>query len=254
MLTLPHTWLRKGAVLSLVLFTAACASPKPGEVGVDGVFDPYEAENRSVHRLNVGLDRALLRPAGKAYVTVVPDDAQTLISNAADNLSEPSNVMNHFFQGDLKGVGTSLFRFALNSTLGLGGFFDPAAEFGVTAQDTDFGETLHVWGFEEGAYVELPALGPSTERDAVGKAVDLLTDPVGHLIPDAAATAGTGLKVADRLGSRGKFGDAIDGILYGSADSYAQTRLFYLQNRRFELGIEAEETYIDPTEIDTNGF
>ena len=62
------------------------------------------------------------------------------------------------------------------------------------------------------------------------------------------------MKVADRVGSRARYGDTLDSVLYESTDSYSQTQLLYLQNRRFELGIENEDSYIDPTEIDTEGF
>ena len=38
------------------------------------------------------------------------------------------------------------------------------------------------------------------------------------------------------MGNRQQFADTYESILYESADSYAQARLVYLQNRRFELG------------------
>lgn len=219
-----------------------------------GVYDPYEPTNRAVHRFNVGLDRAVLRPVSKGYDAVVPDGVQTMVGNASDNLGEPSNLVNRTLQGDLRGAGVALYRFAVNSTVGLGGIYDVAAEFGVTADDTDFGETLHTWGGGEGAYVELPVLGPSTTRDATGRVVDAVLNPLSTVMNSDQKTLRTSLKVADRVGSRARYGDTLDSVLYESTDSYSQTQLLYLQNRRFELGIENEDSYIDPTEIDTEGF
>ena len=145
-------------------------------------------------------------------------------------------------------------RFVINSTLGFGGLFDVASDFGIEDHETDFGETLHVWGAGEGAYVELPFLGPSTQRDAVGKVVDLFTNPLSYTLDDPESYYGPVASVASGLGNRGRFSDTIDSILYDSADSYAQARLIYLQNRRFELGQEDQGAEIDPFELDTSGF
>lgn len=136
-------------------------------------------------------------------------------------------------------------RFAVNSTLGLGGVHDPAGqEFGLGEVDTDFGETLYVWGVPEGAYVELPLIGPSTQRDAFGKVVDLFIDPLNSVIDDHPALTIAGIKLASKVSDRARFGDTVDSILYDSADSYVQTRLLYLNHRWYELGMEGGE--IDP--------
>jgi len=242
------------AAAILLAFVAACTPVDTAQIDERGVFDPYEQQNRKVHRFNVGLDRAILRPAGNGYVSVVPQPVQTGVGNLGSNLSEPSSFVNHVLQADMEGAGTNFFRFLLNSTLGIAGVFDVASAMGIPEDESDFGETLHVWGAPEGAYVELPALGPSNERDATGKVVDLFTDPLSYVLPKPEKYLGTAARAADAVGSRGRFADTVDSVLYDSADSYAQARLFYLQNRRFELGIETEDTYIDPDEIDTEGF
>ena len=242
------------AAAFLLAFVAACTPVDTAQIDERGVFDPYEQQNRKVHRFNVGLDRTILRPAGNGYVSVVPQPVQTGVGNLGSNLSEPSSFVNHVLQADMEGAGTNFFRFLLNSTLGIAGLFDVASAMGIPEDESDFGETLHVWGAPEGAYVELPALGPSNERDATGKVVDLFTDPLSYVLPKPEKYLGTAARAADAVGSRGRFADTVDSVLYDSADSYAQARLFYLQNRRFELGIETEDTYIDPDEIDTEGF
>jgi phospholipid-binding lipoprotein MlaA len=82
----------------------------------------------------------------------------------------------------------------------------------------------------------------------------VVLNPLSHVLNTDERQIRTGINVADRVGQRAQLGDAIDSVLYESADSYSQTQLLYLQNRRFELGIEADDTYIDPNDIDTEGF
>ena len=246
---------REVSALLIVLMLAGCASGGMDRDPSDGIFDPNETGNRKVHAFNRGLDRALVRPAAKGYTNILPDEVEDIVSNFAANLGEPADMTNGLLQGNIKGVGIAAARFLINSTLGLAGMFDVAGDFGIEQYDTNFGETLHVWGAEEGPYVELPVLGPSTQRDAWGIAVDLFTNPLVYVIPTPEAYYAPVATGAARLGDRGRYADVIDSILYESADSYAQARLIYLQNRRFDLGQEdPSASAIDPFALDTEGF
>src|SRR2546430_1515224 len=69
-------------------------------------------------------------------------------------------------------------RFGINTTAGYAGVVDRAGQWNVPAHSADFGQTLAVWGVPEGPFVELPALGPSNLRDAVGSAVGIALDPL----------------------------------------------------------------------------
>lgn len=240
-----------GCALCALSLVAGCSAPQPGAP----FNDPYEATNRQVHAFNKGLDQALLRPGGQ--VLDATDGLTQPISNFADNAALPGMVLNGLLQGDVDSAITNTFRFLLNTSVGLGGLVDVAGEIGIEEQSTDFGQTLAVWGVPEGAYLELPVLGPSTERDAAGEIVDLLIDPLGALGTDNQIDYGTATRVVDIAISRGRYGEIIDGVLYDSADSYAQTRLAYLQNRRFELGEAPPEVdVIDPfsDELSLEGF
>ncbi|MEM6373332.1 MAG: VacJ family lipoprotein [Pseudomonadota bacterium] len=220
----------------------------------DGVNDPYEAQNRKVHAFNRGLDRALVRPAAVGYTSVLPDELEESVGNFATNLGQPSVMVNSLLQGNLRGFGQSTLRFTVNSTLGLLGFFDAASELRMADHTTDFGETLYVWGAGEGVYLELPLIGPSTTRSATGRFVDLFTNPLSYILDSPEEYYGTVASAANGLGTRGRFADTVDSILYESADSYAQARLIYLQNRRFRLGDTESSAEIDPFELDTEGF
>jgi phospholipid-binding lipoprotein MlaA len=139
-------------------------------------------------------------------------------------------------------------KFVINSTIGLGGVAKPAEQFGINGKGGDFGQTLHVWGVPEGPFIVIPAFGPSTGRDAVGILGDLSLDPVGPLMSEQARVFSFGIRAADVLGKRGNYSTSLDSILYGSADSYEQMKLIYLQARRFELDGTQEDDYFDPYE------
>lgn len=233
------------AALGLVGMLAAGCASDPGS----GAFnDPYEAQNRAVHATNLEVDRLLLRPTSKAYGAGIPKPVQQGISNFADNFATPGVMVNDLLQGDVNHLVENTFRFVINSTIGFAGVFDTADAFGLHGKSTDFGETLHVWGVREGAYLELPFYGPSTERDATGLVVDLVLDPLGFVLPSPEKHLGTLTKLASKVGDRGRYSETVDSILYESADGYAQARILYLQNRRFELGQETASDTIDPYE------
>lgn len=240
--------LRKITALGAIVAVSACATQNSVPSTAEGINDPHEQRNRKVHAFNKGLDRAILRPVSIAYTTVTPDPLEDGISNMANNLGTPNTIVNNLLQGDLAGAGISTGRFVMNSTIGLGGFIDAATAFNMPEADTDFGETLHVWGAGEGPYVELPLRGPSTRRDAAGQIVDLFLDPLSYRLPNPEGHYKTGISATAAIGKRGRFTDTVDSILYDSADSYSQSRLIYLQNRRFELNKGEDATYADPYE------
>ena len=235
-------WL--AGVLALALASCGPATLPPG----DQVDDRYEAQNRSAHELNVALDRTVLGPTSDAYGNGVPEPVRQGVSNFASNLSQPSYVLNNLLQLRLGDAAQNTLRFAINTTVGIGGLFDPATALGIPAESTDFGETMHIYGIPEGSYVVLPVLGPSTSRDTVGRVVDFALNPIRHWAeaPETYYLAGAG--ALSGLNSRYRFDGTIDGVLYESADSYAQLRSLYLQQRRFELGgtTDAGFGYEDP--------
>lgn len=226
-------------------FLAGCAAPPPPAA----VQDPYETGNRRIHAVNLAVDRAILSPAANGYSSILPEPLRKGVDNFAGNLDLPGEAVNHLLQVRPHLAIEDTLRFAINSTIGIGGLFDPATALGLPRRGTDFGETLHVWGMEEGNYVELPLLGPSTDRDALGEVVDIAMNPVRVAIPKEQAWISTAAKGLSILGDRARYSGTVDSILYESADSYAQARILYLQNRRYELGQTAgDDAFFDPYE------
>ncbi|HLO27454.1 MAG TPA: VacJ family lipoprotein [Geobacteraceae bacterium] len=136
------------------------------------VADPWEGFNRGVYRFNFYFDKYLFLPVVNGYEFVTPTFVQERISGFYNNLVEIRNLTNSLFQ--LKGTEslTTLGRFVTNSTVGIGGLFDPATSFGLKRHDEDFGKTLGYWGAGSGPYLVLPIFGPSSLRDTGGLAVD----------------------------------------------------------------------------------
>ncbi|MDS9466284.1 VacJ family lipoprotein [Paracoccus sp. MBLB3053] len=240
---------------ALAAMTVAGCGGNPGSGGIN---DPFEPMNRQTHAFNRGFDANVVKPATSGLSSGLSSGpsagsdepgigsyALQGIGNFGSNLAEPGKALNHLLQGRPEPAVKTTFRFLVNSTLGIAGFLDPAtADFALPEQDTDFGETLHVWGVGEGPYLELPLLGPSTVRDTVGRVVDLVIDPMHQVLDLDEWLIGLGARAVAKAGERARFGDSVDSILHESADSYAQTRLIWLQHRRHELGQEGDE--IDP--------
>lgn len=227
--------------LALVAGLTACAKPQAGAA----FNDPYEAANRRAYESSKRLDQALLRPIAVQVAKSPPATTQPIV-NFADNLGLPSSILNGVLQGDLKGAAGNTARLLLNTTLGLGGLLDPASDIGLNEKPADFGQTLAVWGVPEGAYLFVPVLGPSTERDAFGDLVDFFIDPFAVYAPHNLVVGRRVARVEGLVIDRGRHLETVDSILYDSADGYAQSRLLYLQNRRYELGDAAGSAYVDP--------
>ena len=233
----------------VLLVLSACGQA----IAPQGISDPYEKENRSTHAVNLVIDKDVIRPLSVGASKIIPPPVSRGIGNFAGNLDLPGEVVNGVLQFRLGRAAQNTLRFAVNSTVGIGGIFDPATALGVPERPTDFGETLSVWGVSEGDYIELPVLGPSTQRDALGKVVDMGLDPVRLLIPKDKAWIDTFAKVVSKIDKRGRYTETYDSILYESADGYAQARLLYLENRRHDLGQTTSESDFEDPYATQNG-
>lgn len=222
--------------VSLFFALVAC-SPAPDGVSI---HDPYEVTNRNAHEFNKRLSGSLGGDEESNGPRIPPEIAVRVI-NFSDHVALPGVVLNNLLQGDVVSAGTNTMRFVINTVIGVVGVFDPADQIGLTEVDTDFGQTLTVWGAPEGAYLELPLVGPSTERDFAGDIVDSFIDPLGLFLNEEQLLAASIGSIAGRITKIDQVGDTIGDVLNESADSYAQARLIYLQNRRFELGLDAAE-------------
>lgn len=226
--------MKKSVFLCFAL--AACSSAPDGV----SIHDPFEPRNRSVHEFNKNLAGAFGGDGESSGPRIQPDIAALMI-NFSDHVALPGAVLNNALQGDIGGAGQNTMRFVINTFVGVAGIFDPSDAIGLEEVETDFGQTLTVWGASEGAYLEVPFIGPSTQRDLAGDIVDALIDPLGLIVNEEQLLVASVGSIAGQIAKIDQVGDTIGDVLNESADSYAQARLIYLQNRRFELGLDAAE-------------
>ena len=191
-------------IVSTIL--GACSAPL--EVGIS---DPFEASNRQVHEINKSLDKNIVRPIAVLYGDSTPVQLQSAVNNIAMNFSLPSNSINYILQGEIKSASNSSMKFLVNSTLGVVGIYDASSQLGIKSEKTDFGETMAKWGIGEGPYLDILVLGPSNQRDGIGRMVDIVFDPVG-LIGAGAKGVATVTSVAFGLSARSQFRESIDSI------------------------------------------
>ncbi|WP_323035659.1 VacJ family lipoprotein [Pararhodobacter sp.] len=175
-----------------------------------------------------------------------PSPFRRIVSNFGSNLGIPSTIVNDLLQIRPDRAAENTLRLVVNTTIGVGGLFDPAGAMGLHGRTSDFGETLHRWGVGEGAYMVLPVLGPTTERDATGMIVDIALNPLRYIVPSPEIHWTTVARAAGRMADRAEYADLLDANVINTSDPYAQARLLYLQTRRYHLGIENEAEVIDP--------
>jgi phospholipid-binding lipoprotein MlaA len=165
-------WMAAAALAGLV---SACAGvPHDASLPID---DPNEQFNRKILQVN----QTLLDPPSNV-VKQVPGQIRDRLEDLDANLKGPRIFLNDILQARFNAAGITLSRFVFNTTFGLGGLFDVATAGGLPKQTGDFGQTLFVWGVPAGTFTMTPYYGPSTQRDAVGGAVDTVGDPVGWVL------------------------------------------------------------------------
>jgi len=207
----------------------ACATLPPGE---RDARDPFESFNRSMYRFNDTLDRAVARPVAQTYVNVTPQPVRSGVSNFFRNINSARTIVNSALQAKPRLFFTETARLVINTTIGIGGLFDPATQMGLQAGDEDFGQTLGRWGVPPGPYLVLPVLGPATVRDTVGVGVDQFTDPKYYLVEKTWVKFGATL--ASLIDRRAELLGA-DLVLGRAYDPYVFMRNAYLQQRQYEV-------------------
>jgi phospholipid-binding lipoprotein MlaA len=211
------------AILGLV---GGCASTPNGDPG-----DPYENTNRKIYNFNDSLDRNIMQPIARGYVNVTAKPVRSGVTNFFDNVSYLNVMANDLLQG--KGIQflTDTGRFVVNSTIGIGGLFDPAKGMGLPAHDEDLGQTFGVWGAGEGAYLNVPLAGPSSFRDAPDYISSMLLNPLTYLNP----VVNIPLAFVSAVNSRANMLEATNIRDQAALDPYTFVREAYRQQREFKI-------------------
>ena len=199
--------------------------------------DPLERLNRRFFRSNQKFDAKLFRPAAMGYKHAVPRPVRSGLRNLFSNLGEPIVFLNYLLQLKPGKAAETAARFAINSTLGLGGVLDLAKEPSIKLphRPNSLGNTLGFYGVKPGLYLFLPFVGPTTLRDLLGGAAD------SAVLPNAVGTPFNRIEyqipkgVITGLDARAEADDELNTLFAGAVDPYATLRSVFLQNRAGEI-------------------
>ena len=215
--------------------------------------DVLEPFNRYIFEVNIFLDTFFLRPVATWYAGLVPSVVRDGVGEFFENLKSPVVLANNLLQGDTDAAKITAQRFAINSSVGILGFFDFADDWGYPSQKTDFGQTAGTWGIPHGPFLMLPFFGPSSLRDASGVAVDTLFDPLSYNIVDPRRSLYmlSGWRVVN---GRAQYLGSLESLYQTSVDPYASVRSLYFQSRMKTDGPAADLDIDDLPDIDDYDF
>tara|TARA_B100000214_G_scaffold250141_1_gene183815 strand:- start:392 stop:1084 length:693 start_codon:yes stop_codon:yes gene_type:complete len=212
---------------------------------ISAEIDPYENINQKTHIINQKLDLEVASPVARLYKRITPDFLEIGITNFTHNIEDLSIAINNLLQGKVDNAVSDLFRFTINSTLGLAGFIDISSSIGFEKHDEDFGQTLAVWGIPDGPYIVLPGLGPSTLRDTLGMLPDAFLTPLWLIDHDRTSYSLTAIDLVD---TRARY-LGLESVVIG--DEYLFYRDAYLQSREFDINDgEVEDDFDDFDDFD----
>lgn len=224
--------LKKVSVLMAVIFCAgllsACATPKNspnGNAEIDS--DPLETINRGIFQFNYVVDGVLIKPIAQGYGSVMPERGQIMVSNFVSNIKEPVTFANSILQTDPQNTFCTLWRFMLNSTVGVGGLFDVASEVGLKNRETGMGDTFAIYGADAGPYIIIPIFGPSNVRDGIGRIGDLFVDPISYTNNSVFYS----IVAVKTIEARHRNMKLLNDIYNNSIDPYSTMRSIYTQYR-----------------------
>ena len=205
------------------------------------IHDPFEDINRITFNINDSLDNKIAKPVAVVYGDITPQFIQNRITRFFKNLAEIDTFINQALQGKPKLAINDFGRFAINSSIGLFGFFDVATKMGLEAHEEDFGQTLGVWGVPDGPYLMLPIIGPSNARD-------LMSRPISSFLSGTFAMTDTDVKLTltalDALETRERYLD-FEAMITG--DRYTFVKDAYVQSRDYEIfdGEMTEDDFLE---------
>jgi phospholipid-binding lipoprotein MlaA len=228
-----------GLVMAGLLAGCATAPPQSDTADYQAYEqqnDPIEPANRVFYNVNDKIDRYAFKPIAKGYVDITNQTIRNHVGDFVTNIGEPGRLVYFMFGGKPRDAGTSLVRFVVNSTVGIGGIFDPATALGYPETDTDFGLTLAEWGIPAGPYIYLPVFGPSGARDIFSIPAQFFLTPVEAAPASTALSAFNYSETALHLvNTRAEFLQPIDQIQATALDPYATFRSLYRQERASQL-------------------
>ncbi|MBI1375115.1 MAG: VacJ family lipoprotein [Phycisphaera sp.] len=243
-------WRQRVCVLPLLTIAVAlvggCNATPYAE---QNISDPLEPINRAMFDFNLALDTHVIQPVTKVYKDITPDPIEQGIHNFFTNAAYPHVIANDILQLNLDQTLSDTGRFVVNSTVGIGGLFDPATDIGLKLNEQNFGVTAAKWGLPEGPYLVLPLLGPQTLSSLPDIPLRIVTNPIIFLDPFmfrlALNATGAVSSAADRESARKQIKEALSPYAFLRSAYYQHQRRLYLGNKA-----DVEVTPFEPLPLD----
>jgi len=215
----------------LALMAAGCASTSLPPGDETAISDPLEGMNRFFFDINQRLDRNAAKPAANIYKDTVPHSVRSSFHNVLDNLGGPVTVANDLLQAQFENASIAAGRFVINTTIGLGGIFDVATDWGMPSRNRDFGETMGTYGVPPGPYLVLPFRGSTDVRDFAGNYIDGYASPLHYVRYDGNNYVGLVKSTLGSMDNRSNNIVTFRDIQRTSVDYYATMRTLYMERR-----------------------
>jgi phospholipid-binding lipoprotein MlaA len=202
----------------------------------------FEKTSRAIFKFNMALDEIVLEPISKGY-NKLPSPIRTGTGNFTSNIGTLLSIPNNILQGNLTQLGHSVGSFAINTTVGVLGFLNPAEKIGLKPHKEDVGQTLGSYGIGTGCYFVLPILGPTTARDSIGLLADTFVDPFAHITlreKELFGSSGNALdyysvKTTGVVDFRAENDTNLESLEKNSIDLYSSFKSVYLQDRENKI-------------------
>ena len=221
---------------------------------VQSAEECFEGTSRAIFKFNMALDDIVLEPLAKGY-NKLPSPIRDGTSNFTSNIGTLLSIPNNILQGEFKQLGHSVGSFAINTTVGIFGIFNPAEKIGLKPHKEDVGQTLGSYGIGPGCYFVLPILGPTTARDSIGLLADTFIDPFAHVTlreKELFGASGNTLdyysvKATGVVDFRADNDKNFQTLEKNSIDLYSSLKSIYLQDRENKIknSIEDEDEWGD---------
>ena len=217
-------------LLLVTLCLSACYTAPPTSVQP---HDPLQHLNRDTVRFNDKLDKAILKPVAKGYTKIIPYVVRRSVGNFFANLQEVSIITNDILQAEPGWTLSDAWRFLINTTVGIGGLFDPARHIGLMPHHNDFGLTLNRWHIYT-PYLVLPLLGPNTIGSSIAIPIDYYINPYRYLFSFRTRVILYVLEGVDKRAQLLQLEKTANSLIF---DPYAFQQNTYLQFRAYLLQI-----------------
>tara|TARA_Y100000816_G_scaffold242235_1_gene189330 strand:- start:881 stop:1624 length:744 start_codon:yes stop_codon:yes gene_type:complete len=202
----------------------------------------FENASRNIFKFNLALDDIVIEPIARGY-NKLPSPIKIGTSNFTSNIGTLLSIPNNLLQGNFRQLGHSVGSFALNTSVGILGLFNPAEKIGLNPNKEDVGQTLGAYGFGPGCYFVLPILGPTTARDSLGMFADTFLDPFAHITireKEILSTSGNNLdyysvKATSAVDFRADNIRNFESLEKNSLDLYSSMKSIYLQDRENKI-------------------